>query len=80
MKVIICDKCDSSLTDKECPRPAVWARVHYGQFGHKCLSLYCQECKDLRYNFPEGLTEEELLLREIFKDDPEIYTWEPYQE
>lgn len=80
-EVIICDKCDSAWTDKECPRPATWAKVHYGQFGHKCLHLYCNECRDLRYaDAPENATEEEKLLREIFKEKPEDIVWEPYEE
>ena len=79
-KVLIVDKCDSGLTDKECPRPAVWAKVYYGQFGHKCLHLYCQECRALRYDSPNGLTKEEELLRTIFDEPEEEQVWEPYEE
>ena len=79
-EIIICDKCDSHYTDVECPRPAVWAKVHYGQFGHKCLKLYCSECRKKRHDTLEGLTPEEKLLREIFNEPPEDIIWEPYEE
>jgi hypothetical protein len=42
---IIADKCDSSWTDRECPRPATWKELrHRGQFGHKVVFLYCDRC------------------------------------
>lgn len=75
---IICDKCDSLWTEVECPNPAVWAKVHYGQFGHKCLHLYCAECRRKRCD-TEGLTNEEKLLREIFNEPPEDIIWELYE-
>lgn len=77
--IIIVDKCDSNWTDEDCPQPPVWAKVHYGQFGHKCLKLYCQRCRDRRYN-PKNRTEEENLLAAIFNEAPEDQVWEPYVE
>lgn len=37
-------KCSSHLTDGECPRPVTCAEYHYGQFGHKVLFEFCDEC------------------------------------
>ena len=80
-EVIICDKCESGLTNKECPNPATWASVRYGQLGHKCLFLYCDHCRALWYGeTPENATKEEKLLREIFKENPKDIVWESYEE
>ena len=43
-KPLIVDKCRTAMTDIACPRPATCAEYYRGQFGHKVLSLYCEEC------------------------------------
>jgi hypothetical protein len=41
---IISDKCSTTWTDVECPKPATCAEYHWGGFGHKVLFLFCDEC------------------------------------
>jgi len=41
---IIADKCASHITDRECPNAATWQEYYRGQFGHKVILLFCDEC------------------------------------
>lgn len=41
---VIADKCDSHWTDVECPNPPTWKEFHRGQFGHKVVFLFCDDC------------------------------------
>jgi hypothetical protein len=44
MEDIILQKCSSIWYERECPRPATCGEYHYGQFGNKVISQYCDEC------------------------------------
>ena len=43
-KYILTSKCDIDWTDRHCPNPVSCARYHFGQFGHKVIFLFCDEC------------------------------------
>ena len=66
-QVILHGKCDIGWTDKNCPNPATCARYHYGQFGHKVLELFCDEC----WSKPEPVASLRWLTKGNYSESPD---------
>ena len=68
-KYIITSKCDIDWTDVYCPNPVTCARYHFGQFGHKILFLFCDECWAKPDPIP-SLRNLDWLVKVIGQDEP----------
>lgn len=42
------DKCDFAWTEVECPNPAIGYTHYFGQFGHKVIFEWCDDCYERR--------------------------------